>query len=30
MKVGYRRVSTLEQSLDCQDLGECDRVFQEK
>ena len=30
MKVGYRRVSTLEQSLDRQDLGECDRVFEEK
>ena len=30
MKVGYRRVSTLEQSLDRQDLGECHRVFEEK
>ena len=30
MKVGYRRVSTLEQSLDRQDLGECDCVFEEK
>lgn len=30
MKVGYRRVSTLEQALDRQDLGECDRVFEEK
>ncbi len=30
MIVGYRRVSTLEQSLDRQDLGECDRVFEEK
>ncbi len=30
MMVGYRRVSTLEQSLDRQDLGECDRVFEEK
>ena len=30
MKVGYRRVSTLEKSLDRQDLGECDRVFEEK
>ena len=30
MKVGYRRVSTLEQSLDRQDLGERDRVFEEK
>ena len=30
MKVGYRRVSTLEQSLDRQDLGKCDRLFEEK
>ena len=30
MKVGYRRVSTPEQSLDRQDLGKCDRVFEEK
>ena len=30
MKVGYRRVSTLEQSFNRQDLGECDRVFEEK
>ena len=30
MKLGYRRVPTLEQSLDRQDLGECDRVFEEK
>ena len=30
MIVRYRRVSTLEQSLDRQDLGECDRVFEEK
>ena len=30
MMVGYRRVSTLEQSLDRQDLGKCDRVFEEK
>ena len=30
MMVGYRRVSTLEQSLESQDLGECDRVFEEK
>ena len=30
MKVGYRPVSTLEKSLDRQDLGECDRVFEEK
>ena len=30
MKLGDRRVSTLEQSLDRQDLGECERVFEEK
>ena len=30
MMVGYRRVSTLEQSLDRQDLGECDRLYEEK
>ena len=30
MKLGYRRVPTPEQSLDRQDLGECDRVFEEK
>ena len=30
MKVGYRRVSTIKQSLDSQDLGDCDRVFEEK
>ena len=30
MKVGYRRVSTLEQSLDRQDLGECELMFEEK
>ena len=30
MRVGYRRVSTLEQSLDRQDLGKCDRMFKEK
>mgnify|MGYP003313938004 CR=1 FL=1 len=30
MMVGYRRVSTLEQSLDRQDLGKCDRLFEEK
>ena len=30
MRVGYRRVSTLEQSLEQQDLGKCDRVFEEK
>lgn len=30
MKIGYRRVSTEDQSLDRQDLGECDKVFEEK
>ena len=30
MIVGYRRVSTAEQSLDCQNLGKCDRMFEEK
>ena len=30
MMVGYRRVSTLEQSLDRQDLGECEHFFEEK
>ena len=30
MKVGYRRVSTLKQSLDRQHLGECNRLFEEK
>ena len=30
MKVGYRRVSNLEQSLDRQDLGECEHLFEEK
>ena len=30
MRVGYRRVSTLEQSLDRQDLGKFDRLFEEK
>jgi DNA invertase Pin-like site-specific DNA recombinase len=30
MKVGYRRVSTLDQNLDRQDLGEVGRVFEEK
>jgi len=28
--VGYRRVSTLDQNLDRQDLGEVDKVFEEK
>lgn len=30
MKIGYRRVSTEDQSLDRQDLGDCDKVFEEK
>jgi len=30
MKIGYRRVSSEDQSLDRQDLGECDKVFEEK
>ena len=30
MKVGYRRVSTVEQSLDRQDLGAVERVFEDK
>jgi len=30
MKVGYRRVSTIDQNLERQDLGEVDRVFEEK
>ena len=28
--VGYRRVSTLDQNLDRQDLGDTDKVFEEK
>lgn len=28
--IGYRRVSTLDQNLDRQDLGEVDKVFEEK
>lgn len=28
--VGYRRVSTLDQSLDRQDIGEVDKLFEEK
>jgi DNA invertase Pin-like site-specific DNA recombinase len=28
--VGYRRVSSIDQSLDRQDLGEVDKVFEEK
>lgn len=30
MKVGYRRVSIIDQNLERQDLGEVDRVFEEK
>lgn len=30
MKVGYRRVSTEEQNLDRQELGDVERVFEEK
>lgn len=30
MKVGYRRVSTVEQNLDRQDLGAVERVFEDK
>ena len=30
MRVGYRRVSSLDQSLARQDLGDCERVFEEK
>ncbi len=30
MKVGYRRVSTIDQNLDRQDLGDVERVFEEK
>lgn len=30
MKVGYRRVSSLEQNLDRQELGAVERVFEEK
>ena len=29
-RVGYRRVSTYDQNLDRQDLGELDRLFEEK
>jgi DNA invertase Pin-like site-specific DNA recombinase len=28
--VGYRRVSTTDQRLDRQDLGDCDKVFEDK
>ena len=30
MKVGYRRVSTVDQNLDRQELGDVERVFEEK
>jgi DNA invertase Pin-like site-specific DNA recombinase len=30
MKIGYRRVSSLEQNLDRQDLGPIDKMFEEK
>lgn len=30
MRVGYRRVSSVDQSLARQDLGDCERVFEEK
>lgn len=30
MRIGYRRVSAEDQSLDRQDLGDCDKVFEEK
>lgn len=30
MKIGYRRVSSEDQSLDRQDLGDCERIFEEK
>ena len=30
MRVGYRRVSTIEQNLDRQDLGDVERVFEDK
>ena len=30
MRVGYRRVSTAEQNFGRQELGEVDRVFEEK
>ncbi|MEI4263531.1 recombinase family protein [Roseovarius sp. D0-M9] len=29
-KIGYRRVSTVDQNLDRQDIGDVDRVFEEK
>ena len=30
MKIGYRRVSSIDQNLDRQDLGPLDKVFEEK
>ena len=30
MRVGYRRVSTVEQNLDRQDLGVVEKVFEDK
>lgn len=30
MRIGYRRVSSEDQSLDRQDLGKCDKIFEEK
>ena len=30
MRVGYRRVSTLEQNFDRQELGDVERIFEEK
>lgn len=30
MKIGYRRVSTCDQNLDRQDIGNVDKVFEEK
>ncbi|AGI69017.1 resolvase [Octadecabacter antarcticus 307] len=30
MKIGYRRVSTVDQNLDRQDLGNIDKIFEEK
>jgi DNA invertase Pin-like site-specific DNA recombinase len=30
MKIGYRRVSTIDQNLDRQDLGSIDKTFEEK
>ena len=30
MRIGYRRVSTIDQNLARQDLGDVDKVFEEK